>query len=89
MTDYQPINCSEYDWLEIACLDRYDVELDLGVEMLRGIALDLNVKDGEEFLRTRVPDGSFVDVRVDRIRSITVHSRPARFESRTFSGKTT
>lgn len=85
VTDYIPIECSEYDWLELACMDACQVELDLGSRTVIGVAEDLCSRNGEEYLRILPSNGAAEHVRVDHIRSITVLSRPARFTYHAFS----
>lgn len=84
MTDYKPIDCAQYDWLEIACMDGYRVEFELGDRKVIGVAIDLRARDGEEFLQIRHGTGESEDVRVDQIRSMTVLTRPARFTYQAF-----
>ncbi len=83
MTKYQPIDCGAYDYLEIACMDRYRVDLQVEDDVLSGTADGLETRDGQEFLRITTRTGTEV-VRVDRIRRLTVLSRPTRFESHDF-----
>jgi len=83
--DYVPISCEDYETLEIACMDGYDVELDIrDGRTVVGRAVDLAVKPPEEFLVVRHNNGTTEDVRVDRIRHMAVLSRPCRFEEHTF-----
>jgi len=84
MTEYRPIDCGAYDYLEIACMDRYRVELQLENETLSGTADSLETRDGQEFLRITTQTSTEV-VRIDRIRRMTVLCRPARFESHDFT----
>lgn len=81
---YLPIDCGDYDMLEIACMDHYQVELQLDNEVASGIAERLETRDGQEFLWLQNPAGQAEPIRIDRIRVMTVHSRPARFESHRF-----
>lgn len=84
MTEYRPIDCGAYDYLEIACMERYCVDLQLDNETLSGTADGLETRDGQEFLRITTQTGAAEIVRIDRIRRMTVLSRPARFESHNF-----
>jgi Rho-binding antiterminator len=84
--DYIPISCSDYETLEIACMDRYDVELTIrDGRTVVARALDLAVRPPEEFLVVRYDNGATEDIRVDRIRYLAVLSRPRRFDGHAFA----
>jgi Rho-binding antiterminator len=84
--DYVPISCADYETLEMACLDGYAVELTTrDGRTVVGKALDLEVRPPEEFFVVLHDDGSTEDIRVDRIRYMTVLSRPCRFDDHTFA----
>lgn len=84
MSDYQPIDCNDYDFLEIACMDRYEVEVQLDSETVVGTADGLETTSGAEYLCLRVRDEQIEKVRIDRIQRIDVITRPARFEHHEF-----
>jgi Rho-binding antiterminator len=84
--DYVPISCADYEPLEIACLDRYEIELTTrDGRMIVGKAVDLAVRPAEEFLVVRHDNGTTEDVRVDQIRYMAVRSRPSRFDDHIFA----
>lgn len=83
--NYQPIDCGDYDMLEIACLDAYTVNVQTADRSVSGVAAGLQTANGEEFLQVRTANGVEETVRIDRIRTLTVLTRPARFEQHTFS----
>jgi len=86
--DYVPISCADYETLEIACMDRYDVELttrDGGTVV--GRAADLAVRAPAEFLVLRHDNGTTEDIRVDQIRHMAVLTRPCRFDDHTFAAR--
>ena len=85
MSDYKPIDCSDYDFLEIACMDGYDIEVTLESGTIRGHARGLEIRSGEEFLRIRMHNDKVEDIRVDRIREIHVLSKRARFRKHVFA----
>lgn len=85
VTDYTPIDCSEYDWLEIACMDGYLVELGLRGRTVTGVAEDLKVRDGKEYLRILLSTGMAEHIPLEQILSMTVLTRPARFTYHAFS----
>lgn len=82
---YHPIDCGDYDMLEIACLDACTVDVQTADRVIRGVAAGLQSSNGEEFLRLRTAEGTEQAVRIDRIRTLTVLTRPARFEQHTFA----
>lgn len=61
MDDYQPLACDLYDHLEIACMHRYQLAIELvdGSHLL-GQALTTQTTAKEEFLLIRTSDGSSV-----------------------------
>lgn len=84
MSDYQALHCDLHDYLEIACLYRYW----LRVELRDGLVFDAQAftthtrrnADGllEEFLEVRVDDASR-ELRLDRLYTITPLMVEARF----------
>lgn len=82
--NYKPIGCGDYEMLEIACMDGYDVEVHTDAGTIIGHADTLKVHAGEEFFEVRLADGGRDSIRADRIRQLVVRTRPARFESHTF-----
>jgi Rho-binding antiterminator len=84
--DYVPISCADYETFEIACMDRYDVELTTrDGRTVVGKAADLAVRSPAEFLVLRYGDGTTEDIRVDQIRHMAVLTRPCRFDDHTFA----
>ena len=84
---YLPIDCGDYDMLEIACMDHYQVDLQLDDGVASGIAERLETRDGQEFLWLQKAGGEAEPIRIDGIRVMTVLSRPARFESHRFGAE--
>ena len=84
MSDYKPIECSDYDYLEIACMDRLDIELDVDSGTVRGVAAGLETRSAEEFLLIRSPDAQVEKFRIDRINEIRVISNVSRFRNHVF-----
>ena len=72
MSDYQPIACASHDLLEIAILRRLRLRArwrsDEG-ESCSGILipLDLNVRDGAEWLTATDSEGAALQLRLDRL----------------------
>lgn len=84
MTDYKPIDCSDYDYLEIACMDRYEIELTHTGGTLVGVADGLETRDGEEFLSVRIGAEAIKAVRIDFIQELRVLTDTARFRQHRF-----
>ena len=84
--DYVPISCADYETFEIACMDRYDVELTTrDGRTVVGKAVDLAVRPPAEFLVIRHDDGTTEDIRADQVRYMAVLTRPCRFDDHTFA----
>ncbi|SDO45029.1 Rho-binding antiterminator [Ectopseudomonas guguanensis] len=87
MDDYQPLACDLYDYLEIACLHRYrlDIELVDGAR-LQGQALNTETTASkEEFLLVRTAEGE-QRLRMDRLLAITPLDAGASFGRVLLSG---
>ena len=65
-------------------MDHYDVEMSSKGEIVRGIASNLEVIKGEEYLVLKCRDSSDARIRIDRIDHLRVKSRPRRFEKHAF-----
>lgn len=84
MDAYQPMQCDLHDYLEIACLYRYW----LRIELSDGLIFDAQAfsthtrrdADGqlEEYLEVRVDDASR-ELRLDRLHAVTPLETAARF----------
>lgn len=83
MTDSTPISCDHYDYLEIACMDGYQLAVELDGDSLIGIAKTLKAKNGLEYLVLKVDDEEHW-VPVNRIQRIRVLTEPARFREHQF-----
>lgn len=79
MDDYQPLACDLYDYLEIACMHRYQLAIELvdGSHLL-GQALTTQATAKEEFLLIRTSDGE-QRLRMDRLLAITPQEANASF----------
>jgi len=82
---YLPIDCSDHDRLEIACLDRYNVALQTDDGEILGRAQTTTTDASGEYLSLLTDSGDLTRVRLDCIRRMTVLSRPCRFEDHEFS----
>ncbi len=84
MDAYRPLHCDLHDYLEIACLHRYW----LRIELRDGLVFDAQAftthtqrttaGEVEEYLEVRVDDASR-ELRLDRLHAITPLAAEARF----------
>lgn len=82
---YQSIGCADYEYIEIACMDRYIVDLVTNTGTLEGLAVTTQTTPRGEFLLIQRHDGTQESVRVDRIQKMTVLSENRRFDERIFA----
>lgn len=77
---YVPIDCGLYDYLELACLQQYEIDISLvGGASCSGVATDTQTKDGAEFLLVRT-DAVVNKIRLDKISSLRVVTVPREFD---------
>ncbi|WP_161866343.1 Rho-binding antiterminator [Pseudomonas yangonensis] len=88
MDNYQPLACDLYDYLEIACMHGYqlDVELVDGTRLLGQAMTTETAASKEEFLLLRTTDGE-QRLRMDRLLAITPQDPGASFGRVLLSGK--
>ncbi|EAB5473807.1 Rho-binding antiterminator [Salmonella enterica subsp. enterica serovar Augustenborg] len=68
---YQPINCDDYDSLELACMHHLILTLTLkDGEVLQAKANDLILRKNVEYLLAEV-SGEFCELRLDKIASFS------------------
>ena len=81
MGDYKPIDCNLYDYVEIACLYQYEVQVTtIDGQTLVGTAVDTRSDpDQNEFLVMRSP-GRELLIRLDAVTTFTALTEGARFE---------
>lgn len=86
MNTYQPMNCDLYDYLEIACLRGYrlDVELKDGARLEARALTTRTASTKEEFLLLETADGQ-QEVRLDQLLAITPLDANAQFARVVFS----
>ncbi|MDG9928625.1 MULTISPECIES: Rho-binding antiterminator [unclassified Pseudomonas] len=80
MSTYRPLDCDLYDYLELACLHGYRLQIEL-VEGASFVARALDTRTApskEEFLLLQTEDGQR-EVRLDQLRAITQLDPDARF----------
>lgn len=70
--EYQPINCDDYDNLELACQHKLTLKLELrDGEVIEAKAIDLLQKKRVEYLTIEQHHGGQRDVRLDHISSFS------------------
>jgi Rho-binding antiterminator len=80
MSTYRPLDCDLYDYLELACLHSYRLQIEL-VEGPSFVARALDTRTApskEEFLLLQT-EGGQQEVRLDQLRAITPLDPGARF----------
>ncbi len=85
VTPYVPIGCGDYEYIELACMDRYEVEVvKRSGPPIRGLAVTTEVNDSGEYLVLELENQQRELIRVDQIKQIIVRSENRRFDERTF-----
>jgi len=87
MDDYQPLACDLYDYLEIACMHRYQLAIELvdGSHLLgQALTTETTASKGE-FLLLRTTAGE-QRLRMDRLLAITPQDADASFGRVLLSG---
>ncbi|MGE8066231.1 Rho-binding antiterminator [Pseudomonas sp. NPDC089569] len=86
MNTYQPMNCDLYDYLEIACMRGYrlDVELKDGARFEARALTTRTSSEKEEFLTLETADGQ-QEIRLDQLLAITPLDANAQFGRVAFS----
>ena len=87
MDDYQPLDCDLYDYVEIACLYRYRLAIELfdGTHLQAQALTTETTASKEEFLILRSPEGE-LRLRLDRLLAITPQDPGASFGRVLLSG---
>jgi Rho-binding antiterminator len=80
MNVYQPMNCDLHDYLEIACMHSYrlDIELKDGAVFQAKALTTRTSSDKEEFLVVETADGQ-QEIRLDQLLAITPLDAHAQF----------
>ncbi|MGG2398034.1 Rho-binding antiterminator [Pseudomonas sp. SH1-B] len=80
MNRYQPLNCDLHDYLEIACMHRYDLHIELldGPSFAARALTTRTASSKEEFLVLHSDNGQF-EVRLDQLLAITPLGANASF----------
>lgn len=82
------ISCSDYDYIEIACMHGYDVELRLLTgQVISGTALDTQRNALKQECIKMHSQGTDILVALDEVKSMNVLSKNARFTHVDFTKK--
>ena len=70
-SDYSPIQCQIYDYIEIACMRHYllDIELTSG-EKISGKAMTTKIENKQEFMVIETKNSEKQEIRLDLVNSI-------------------
>ncbi len=70
-THYSPIQCQIYDYIEIACMRHYllDIELTSG-ETITGKAMTTKIENKQEFMVIETKNSEKQEIRLDLVNSI-------------------
>ena len=87
MTRYQPLNCDLHDYLEIACLRGYQLDIELvdGQRLMARAVTTRTSSDKEEFLVIE-QQGAQQEIRLDQLLAITPQEDNAEFGRVVLSG---
>ncbi|AHL32338.1 transcriptional antiterminator [Pseudomonas brassicacearum] len=80
MNTYRTLNCDLHDYLEIACLYGYtlDIELTDGQRLTARAITTRTARTWEEFLDVKTAEGR-LEIRLDQLLAITPQEQNARF----------
>jgi len=80
---YTPIQCHLYDYIEIACLHHYTLNIDLlDGDQITAKAMTTGVHEKEEFLVVETQENNIKqEIRLDKINKITALDKNAEFKT--------
>ena len=86
-TQYQPIDCEKYDYVEIACLHRYQLEVDLtdGSRFTGTAITTKTIKNDGEYLVIETAEKTR-SIRLDTISSLSPLDQNAKFTKAYLTG---
>ena len=87
LSPYEPIGCGDFEYIELACMDQYEIDVVTCDGIVQGTAIDIELKDSAEFFILRAVDGTRRSVRVDRIEKLIVRSEERRFDEHVFASR--
>lgn len=81
---YEPIDCGDYDHIELACVENYLVDVVTHQGTTQGRALNLCTQANGDYLIVESDGQIKQHIRVDQIKQLIVLSQPRRFEKHLF-----
>ncbi len=84
MKPYVPIGCGDFEYIELACMDRYEIDVVKLDGTVRGLAVTTQTNRTGEYLIIELDNEQRESVRVDHIKKIIVRSKIRRFDEHTF-----
>jgi len=81
---YTPIDCADYDIIEIACLYGYQLEVELQSQTIRGKAVTTEQNAQGEYLIVQDESNTRKKIRADEIHKLVVLNKHAKFSEHTF-----
>ncbi|MGL4268186.1 MAG: Rho-binding antiterminator [Plesiomonas sp.] len=73
--DYQPISCTIYDLLELACMHHYTLHItQKSGDVIEGTAMDMQIENHQEFILLQLADGHQIRLRLDSLHAVS-HER--------------
>lgn len=78
--NYSPIQCQLYDYIEIACMRHYQLDIELtSAETISGKAITTKIKDKQEFIVIETENNEKQEIRLDLVTSIEPQDENAEF----------
>lgn len=78
--NYSPIQCQIYDYIEIACMRRYHLEIELtSGETITGKAMTTKIENKQEFMVIETENNETQEIRLDFVNSIKPLDENAEF----------
>lgn len=81
---YTPIDCGDYDFIEIACMYGYRLDVVLESKTMNGKAVTTEKNTTGEYLILEIEDKTREMIRVDKIKKFVVLDENARFREHKF-----
>ena len=77
---YTPIQCQIYDYIEIACMRHYRLNIELNSSgIIKGQAITTRVRNKQEFIVIKNKDAGEQEIRLDLVKSIQALDDNAEF----------
>jgi Rho-binding antiterminator len=78
--NYSPIQCQLYDYIEVACMRHYQLDIELTTsETITGKAITTKIKDRQEFIVIESENNEKQEIRLDLVKSIEPQDENTEF----------